>query len=246
MPDEKPYRIQTSAGHRKYLCSGIYMPSVTTVLSATETEKAKKGLQNWQKKNPGGLEAAAKRGTAVHLACENYLRGKPVGIPEEYAKFWNGMPEYLDWVEELHWSERPLRPDWYHLRSEEKDVNFVWSTEHRYAGTPDLVFTIGGVNVIGDFKSSNARYCNRFPDRGDAESYGGFRKYTKCAQQLAAYRLALKERTGFHCDVGLIIATTEEHTQAIFIDGNEMDLHESRFLKRAEQFHQMFPSDEPR
>ena len=107
-----------------------------------------------------------------------------------------------------------------------------------------LVFTIGGVNVIGDFKSSNARYCNRFPDRGDAEGYGGFRKYTKCAQQLAAYRLALKERTGFHCDVGLIIATTEEHTQAIFIDGHEMDLHESRFLKRAEQFHQLYPSDE--
>jgi len=44
---DKPYRIQTAAGYRKYLCSGLYLPSVTTVLSATETEKAKAGLRNW-------------------------------------------------------------------------------------------------------------------------------------------------------------------------------------------------------
>ena len=31
--------------------------------------------------------------------------------------------------------------------------------------------------------------------------FGGFRKYQKCAQQMAAYRLALAERTGYKCDV---------------------------------------------
>ena len=34
----------------------FYMPSVTTVLSATETEKSKAGLRTWQKNNPGALE----------------------------------------------------------------------------------------------------------------------------------------------------------------------------------------------
>ncbi len=48
------------------------MPSVTTVLSATETEKSKAGLRTWQKNNPGMLEAASKRGSAIHLGCENY------------------------------------------------------------------------------------------------------------------------------------------------------------------------------
>ena len=42
------------------------------------------------------------------------------------------------------------------------------------------------------FKTSNAPYCASFPDRGDRIGFGGFRKYTKCAQQLAAYRLALR------------------------------------------------------
>ena len=54
--EERPYRIQTPSGYRKYLCSGLYMPSVTTVLSATETEKSKASLRTWQKNNPGALE----------------------------------------------------------------------------------------------------------------------------------------------------------------------------------------------
>ena len=47
---DKPYRIQTNAGHRKYLCSGLYMPSVTTVLSGTESEKSKAGLRNGKRR----------------------------------------------------------------------------------------------------------------------------------------------------------------------------------------------------
>lgn len=244
MTSEKPYRIQTTSGYRKYLCSGIYLPSVTTVLSATETEKSKAGLRNWQINNPGGLEAAAARGTAIHHACENYLRGLDPGVPEEYQEFWNGMSPYLDWFDTIHWSERPLRKDWYHLRSEDKEVAFVWSTKHKYAGCPDLIGEIGGVKVIADFKTSNAPYRNSFPDKGDRMGFGGYRKFGKCAQQLAAYRLALAERTGFKCDVALIIVSTPEISQGIFIDGDQMDLHEARFLKRAKQFDDLYGDNE--
>ena len=131
------------------------MPSVTTVLSATETEKAKKSLRTWQQNNPGGLEAASTRGSAIHLGCENYLRGLDPGVPEEYQDFWSGITQYLDWFDTLHWSERPLRPDWHHLRSDDREVAYVWSTEHLYAGCPDLIGEIGGVKVIADFKTSN-------------------------------------------------------------------------------------------
>ena len=79
------------------------MPSVTTVLSATETEKAKAGLRNWQKNNPGALEAASTRGSAIHLGCENYLRGLDPGVSEEYQDFWNGITPYLDWFDTLHY-----------------------------------------------------------------------------------------------------------------------------------------------
>ena len=237
MTEDKPFRISTPSGYRKYLCSGLYLPSVTTVLSATETEKAKKGLANWQRQNPGGLEAAAARGSAIHAGCENYLRGLAPDVPEEYMDFWNGLEKYLDWFEELYWSERPLRPDWNHLRSDDKEVAYVWSTEHMFAGCPDLVGTIGGVNVIADFKTSNAPYRTSFPDKGDRGGYGGFRKFQKVAQQMAAYRLALEERTGFHCDVALVIVTTPETSQGIFIDSDQLDLFEARFLKRCKQFH---------
>ena len=238
MSSDKPYRIQTPSGYRKYLCSGLYMPSVTTILSATETEKSKAGLRTWQKNNPGALETASTRGSAIHLCCENHIRGKPIDCPEEYQDFWNGMSQYLDWFDTIHWSERPLRKDWHHLRSDDKEVAYVWSTEHLYAGCPDLIGEIGGVKVIADFKTSNGPYMNSFPDRGDRMGFGGFRKYQKCAQQMAAYRLALAERTGYKCEVALIIVSTEETTQGIFIDGDQMDLAESRFLKRVKQFHQ--------
>jgi len=241
MSNEKSYRIQTNEGHRKYLCNGVWMPSVTTVLSATETEKAKRSLRQWIDKNPGASEEAAKRGTAVHLACENYLRGLPTNIPDEYAAFFQGIDKILDFFDTIWWSEKPLRQDWYHLRSEDKSTSYVWSTEHKYSGCPDLVGEIGGVKIIADFKTSNAEYRTSFLDRGDSSGYGVFRKYQKCSQQLGAYRNALYERTGFRCDAALIIVSTEETTQMIFVDDDQLSLAESRFLKRCEQFHSLFP-----
>ena len=113
-----------------------------------------------------------------------------------------------------------------------------------YAGCPDLIGEIGGVKVIADFKTSNGPYMSSFPDKGDRMGFGGFRKFQKCAQQMAAYRYALNERTGFMCDVALIIVSTPETSQGIFIDGDQMDLYEARFLKRAEQFHTMYPPED--
>ena len=174
---DRPFRIQTPSGYRKYLCSGLYMPSVTTILSETESEKSKAGLRIWQANNPGALEAASARGSAIHKCCENHIRGLAHECPEEYEAFWNGMSQYLDWFDTIHWSERPLRQDWHHLRSDDKEVAYVWSTEHLYAGCPDLIGEIGGVKVIADFKTSNGPYMNRFPDKGDRMGFGGFRKY---------------------------------------------------------------------
>lgn len=248
MTSDRPFRIQTSSGHRKYLCSGMYLPSVTTVLSATESEKSKASLRTWQENNPGAMEQAATRGSAIHKCCENYIRGLPIDCPSEYEDFWKGISQYLDWFDTIHWSERPLRPDWNHLRSDDKQVAYVWSTEHKFAGCPDLIGEIGtgedAVRVIADFKTSNGPYRTSFPERGDRMGYGGFRKYQKCAQQMAAYRLGLRERTSFECDVALIIVSTENTSQAIFIDTDQLNLYESRFIKRAKMFHDLYSDNE--
>ena len=242
MPDEpKPYRIQTSSGHRKYMTGGAYRPSVTTILSQTESEASKKALATWVRNNPNN--DAAVRGTAVHLCCEQYLRGLPVTCPDEYADFWNGMSTYLDYFDNLVWSEGPLRRDWYNLRSPDKQFASVWSTEHNFAGCPDLVAELGGVKCIIDFKTSNAPYRDSFPDRGDRQGFGGWRKYQKVAQQLSAYRLALHERTGYYCDVGVVLVSTPKEAQLIVIDSDRMQISEDKFLKRAQQYHAMH-SDE--
>ena len=130
------------------------------------------------------------------------------------------------------------------MRSEDKEVAFVWSTVHKYAGCPDLIGEIGGVKIICDFKTSTGPYSAHAPERGDRMGYGGWRKYQKCAQQMAAYRLALEERVGYRCDAALIIVATEETTQGIFIDTDQLDLMESRFLKRAKMFHDMNPDED--
>ena len=125
--------------------------------------------------------------------------------------------QYLDWFDTIHWSERPLRPDWYHLRSDDKEVAFVWSTVHKYAGCPDFIGEIGGVKIICDFKTSTGPYSSVSPERGDRMGYGGWRKYQKCAQQMAAYRLALEERVGYRCDAALIIvATRRNHSSNLY------------------------------
>ena len=165
--------------------------------------------------------------------------GLDPGVPDEYQDFWTGITQYLDWFDTIHWSERPLRPDWNHLRSDDREVAYVWSTEHLYAGCPDLIGEIGGVRIIADFKTSNAPYSAVFPEKGDRAGFGGFRKYQKCAQQMAAYRLALEERTGYRCDAALIIVSTPETSQGIFIDADQLDRFEAKFLKRCKMFHDM-------
>ena len=247
MADEneyKPFRIQVD-GHRKYLFGGQWRPSVTTILSQTETAKSKASLANWAKKNPGAKEEAAARGTAIHACCEDYLRGKPIHCPEAYLPFWQDMDKILDLVEEIHWSEKPLRPDWYHLRSPDKEFSAVWSERAGgWCGCPDLICEIGGVKVLADFKTSNAFYRNSFPERGDSSGFGGWRKYTKTVQQMASYAMALEERTGYRVDCALIIVSTEAGNQAIFVDRDQLSLAEAKFLKRCEQYHALFPADE--
>ena len=54
----------TINGSRHYKTPFGSLPSVTTILSATQGSKA--ALERWAKKNPGKKEQAARRGTAVH------------------------------------------------------------------------------------------------------------------------------------------------------------------------------------
>ena len=86
----------TINGSRHYKTPYGSLPSVTTILSETSGSKA--ALERWAKKNPGGREAAAARGTKVHSLMEDYLLGidrNPEIEDPEIALFWKGLPDNL-------------------------------------------------------------------------------------------------------------------------------------------------------
>ena len=110
--DNPEYVIYDPIDHYTTDREGKAYPSVTTILGKTASAHAKKMLNNWNLKNPGGKESAAARGTAVHQACEDYIRGKEVSLPEAYEPFWNGLSKHLDRFDSFLWSEKPLNPEW--------------------------------------------------------------------------------------------------------------------------------------
>lgn len=217
----------------------VWLPSVTTILGKTATESSKATLRNWELNNPGGKEAAAERGSDVHKACEDYVRGKTVSVLPAHQCYWDGLAPYLDQYDGFIWSERPLLPEHQFCLGED-DIARVWSHEYGYCGCPDLIGFRNGVYILSDFKSSNGPYCRRFPkDPENRKYFGGHMKYAKCAMQLAAYRIAIRETLGIHVDVLQILVTTPEITQCFYIHGPELRRYEYKWLQRVRKYQDM-------
>ena len=144
----EPTRFEVN-GARHYTTDipGKAYPSVTTILGKTASEHSKKMLSNWNAKNPGGKEKAAARGTAIHAACEAYIRGQPINLPEEYMPFWQGLSQHLDRFDYFVWSEKPLKPEWNYCTGKD-GISRVWSHKYHFCGCPDLIGVRGGVVIL--------------------------------------------------------------------------------------------------
>ena len=117
----------TINGSRHYKTPYGSLPSVTTILSETSGNKA--ALERWAKKNPGGREAAAQRGTKVHSLMEDYLLGvdKNPNIEDpEIALFWKGLPDNLSKLENVIWAENPANLDDYAWCRGSDGISRVW------------------------------------------------------------------------------------------------------------------------
>jgi hypothetical protein len=74
------YEKDDNHGPRTYAVGEKKVPSVTTILSATQSEEKKKTLDAWRER-VGYQEAqhitsqAANRGTEMHFVLENYING---------------------------------------------------------------------------------------------------------------------------------------------------------------------------
>ena len=82
----KKYDYPTSTrslinGKRHYDITGEKLPSVTTILSQTQSEEKKKSLANWQARMGKQYadrvrDIAALRGTSMHTYLEGYIKGE--------------------------------------------------------------------------------------------------------------------------------------------------------------------------
>ena len=178
-------------GKRHYITpEGNRYPSVTTVLSTMNAD----AIAAW-KAHVGEEEAkristqASKRGTAVHLIAERYLRNEESyardAMPVNIATF-NQIKTYLDkWCDEVYANEIAL-----------------YSDELKTAGRCDMVGRIHGIRTIGDFKTAK-----KFKKEEHILNY---------FYQCTAYALMLYEREKIWCpQICVMIATDEDGLQPI-------------------------------
>ena len=245
----------TINGSRHYKTPYGALPSVTTILSATSGNKA--ALERWAKKNPGGREAAAARGTKVHSLMEEYLLGinkNPSITDEEIAEFWDGLPEKLDKLERVIWAENPANIDDFAWTMGGDGISRVWHPGVQedeiwgWAGAPDIVAEYKGKVVLGDLKTSNGLYYSRWPGPETLKSEyamrrAGFMKYQKCMMQMGAYAMALEHTIGIVPEIMMIFVATRERAQVFAVQGGTIEKYKNKWLDSvAKYYSEILPS----
>lgn len=239
----------TINGSRHYKTPFGALPSVTTILSATGGNKA--ALERWAKKNPGGREAAAARGTKVHSLMEEYLLGinkNPVIDNPEIAEFWDGLPANLDKLDRVVWAENPANPDDFAWTMGGDGISRVWhpgvhETETwGWAGAPDIVAEYKGKVVLGDLKTSNGPYYAKWPGPDCPKNeYGmrraGFMKYQKCQMQMGAYALALEYTVGIVPEIIMTFVATRDRAQVFAIQGGTIEKYKNKWLDAVNKYY---------
>jgi hypothetical protein len=221
-----PTRFEIN-GERHYATDveGKAYPSVTTILGKTASEHAKKMLSNWNAKNPGGKEKAAARGTAIHAAWENYIRGLPINLPDEYLPFWTGLDKHLDKFDHFIWSEKPLKPEWKFCTGSD-GISRIWSHQYGFCGCPDLIGYRNSLAILVDFKTSNQPYCRWFPDKKDPSTRQNFGQ-------------AAHETLGVHIDCAQILVSTPEIDQSFLFHGDDLAKYRIKWLQKVRRYREL-------
>ena len=132
---------------RHYSVGNEKLPSVTTILSATQSDEKRESIARWQAK-VGKNEAervknvAGKRGTAMHSILERHILG-------------NNVLDLTDVGQEAHRMAKVVIEKGFPNLEEIWGSEVVLSYPGLYAGQTDLVGIYQGRESIIDFKQSN-------------------------------------------------------------------------------------------
>jgi ATP-dependent exoDNAse (exonuclease V) beta subunit len=206
-------------GSRMYAVNQEKLPSVTSILQATQSEEKKTSLANW-KLRVGATEAnrikndASSRGTSMHTHLEKYLLGQL----------------NLELLEEEDNKSKKMADEIIELGIKGK-LSEIYGTEatiyypHKYAGTCDAVGVYEGQETIIDFKQSNKPKKEEW-----IEDY---------YLQLGAYSLAHNVVYNSRITQGIILLCTVDNLfQDFRIQGKKLEECQGKFLEKVEQYNQ--------
>ena len=204
-------------GSRHYDVSNEILPSVTTILQATQSDEKKASLAKWRQK-VGENEAekirdeAAARGPAMHKFLEYYVQNQKLLDLSDEGQAASSMGQAI-------------------IDQGLKDVEEVWGSEVTvfypglYTGQTDLCGIYSGRESIIDFKQTNK------PKRIEwVEDY---------FLQLAAYAMAHDQIYGTCIDQGVILMCSKDgFFQKFTSNGAEFTRFKHKFLSKIGQFYQ--------
>ena len=201
---------------RHYAVNDEKLPSVTTILSATESEEKKQAIAKWKAK-VGNIEAervkntAATRGTSMHSYLEHYINGE-------------GLLDLTESGVEAQKMAEVIRDKGF------GELDEIWGSEcvlhypELYAGQTDLCGIYQGRESIIDFKQSNK------PKR---EEYIG-----DYYLQLVAYAMAHDQVYGTQIEQGVILMCTPDlFFQRFVLNGARFRQYKWEWLRRVDEYY---------
>ena len=203
-------------GRRHYEIGTDKLPSVTTILSQTQSEEKKKSLANWQarmgQQNADRIrDISAMRGTAMHTYLEGYINNTPhldlTAVGKEAGRMANIV-----------------------IESGLGDLGEVWGSEVTlyypglYAGQTDVVGIYGGREAIIDFKQTNKPKQREWID--------------DYFVQLAAYAMAHNQVYDTKIQSGIILMCSKDgFFQKFEVSDKEFQGYMHTFLKKIDQYY---------
>ena len=203
---------------RHYDIGSSKLPSVTTILAATQSDEKRESLQKWKDK-VGMFEAerikntAATRGTAMHSYLEYHLNGQ-------------GLLDLSDEGREARDMAQKI------IDEGLKDLETIWGNEvvlyypDLYAGQTDVVGIYQGRDSIIDFKQSNKPKKDEW--------------ITDYYLQGAAYATAHDCIYGTNIEQTVIlICTPDLYFQKFIINGQKFRDYKSEWLRRVDKYYNL-------
>jgi len=222
MKFHKLYEYPTSSrslinNARHYDIGTSKLPSVTTILSATQSEEKRASLEAWRQRMGTEnatriVDQAATRGTAMHTIIEKFLQGQGYLDLTEVGQNAQTMAQQI--------IEKGLK----------NRLQEFWGLEVTlyypglYAGATDVVGVYDGSESIVDFKQSNKPKKKEW-----IEDY---------KLQLAAYAMAHNEVYGTNIMKGVnLICTKDNYFQEFIFEGEEFKQAKYEWLRRVDAYY---------